>query len=229
MRKWTIVILLIVLGFLLGAIAAGFFLRPAGSQPTLPTSCGGVAVIVLNEKVNSGAAVEPGMLSTTTVHHELMLGDLIGDELAPFIVGLLLKNSLRRGDLLRWSDFDTQAILEAAATPDKVAPRNVHAVFTKGQILPSAPIRSYNAASPKDEKYFDCMVFLSGPAVLLERIECVEYTLHKSFPEPHKKVCRPEADPNFSVSFSAWGTFDIPVRVTMQDGAQMEWVHGLHF
>lgn len=227
MRK--VVILMTVLGFLLGALAIGFFLRPAEPPQKLPQSCSGVAVIVLNEKVESGAAVEPGMLGTTTVRHELMLGDLISEELAPFIVDLPLRNSLRRGDLLRWSDFDTQAILEAAGTPDKVAPRETYAVFTKGQILPSAPIRSYNAASRKDEKYFDCMVFLSGPAALLDRIDCVEYTLHESFPEPHKKTCRPEADPNFSVSFSAWGTFDIRVGVTLDDGARMEWVHGLHF
>lgn len=227
MRK--VAILLLVLGLLLGALAAGLLLRPAEPPPALTTSCSGAAVIVLNEKTNSGAVLEPDMLSTTTVHHELMLGDLIGEELAPFIAGIPLKNSLRGGDLLRWSDFDAQAILEAAAKPDKVAPRNVHAVFTKGQILPSAPIRSYNAASPRDEKYFDCLVFLSGPAVVLERIECVEYTLHETFTNPRRKICRPEADPNFSLAFYAWGTFDIPVKITMKDGAQMEWVHGLHF
>lgn len=229
MRKWTIAILLIVLGILLGAIAAGFLLRPPGSTQTPEQSCGGVAVIVLNRKVDPGTVVEPGLLSTTSVRHELMLGDLIGEEFAPFIAGLPLKSSLRRGDLLRWSDFAPEAVREEIAKPDKVAPRNVHAVFTQGQILPSAPIRSYNAASSRDERYFDCLLFLSGPAVLLERIECVEYTLHETFPDPRKKICRPEADPNFSVSFSAWGTFDIPVLVTMQDGAQMEWVHGLHF
>jgi hypothetical protein len=229
MRKWTIAILLTVLGFLLVAITAGLFLRSAKLSQALPTSCSGAAVIVLNEKIDSGTAVEPVMLNTTTVHHELMLGDLIGEEFAEFVVGLPLDRSLRRGDLLRWSDFNPRAILESASTPEKVAPRKVHAVFTKGQILPSAPLRSYNAASRRDQKYSDCLVFLSGPAVLLERVECVEYTLHETFPEPHRKVCRPEADANFSVSFSAWGTFDIPVRVTMQDGAQMEWVHGLHF
>jgi hypothetical protein len=229
MRKWTLAILLVVLGLLLGAVAAGWFLRQSGPPPATGSPCSGAAVIVLNRKADSGTAVEPDMLSTTTVRHELMLGDLIAEELAPFVAGLPLKNSLRRGDLLRWSDFESQAILEEIGKPDKAAPRKVHAVFTRGQILPSAPIRSYNAASRRDQKYFDCLVFLSGPAVLLERIQCAEYTLHETFPHPHKKICRPEADPNFSVSFSAWGTFDIPVRVTMQDGAQIEWVHGLHF
>jgi hypothetical protein len=229
MRKWTLAILLVVLGVLLGAIAAGWFLRQSEPPPAPGSACSGAAVIVLNRKADSGTAVEPDMLSTTTVRHELMLGDLIGEELAEFIVGLPLKSSLRGGDLLRWSDFAPGYLLEEISKPEKVAPRKVHAVFTRGQIPPSAPIRSYNAASRRDQKYFDCLVFLSGPAVLLERIECVEYTLHETFPHPHKKVCRPEADPNFSVSFSAWGTFDIPVRVTMHDGAQIEWVHGLHF
>jgi hypothetical protein len=184
---------------------------------------------VVNWKIESGATVEPDMLSVTTVRHELMLGDLIGEEVAEFIIGLPLKNSLRRGDLLRWSDFSAQDVLESAATPDKVAPRKVHVVFTKGQIPPSTPVRSYNAALRRDKDFFDCMVFVSGPAPVLDRIECVEYTLHETFPNPLRKVCRPFADPNFSLSFYAWGTFDIPVKVTMQDGAEMEWVHGLHF
>ena len=218
-----------VLGFLLGALATGLFLFPTEPPRALHPSCDGITVIVLNGKIDAGNAVEPEMLSTISVPHALMLGDLIEVEVAPFIAGLPLVSSLRRGDLLRWSDFNAQEILQAAATPDKVAPRDVHAVFTKGQILPSTPIRSHNAAARKDEKYFDCMVFLSGPAALLDRIDCVEYTLHETFPEPHKKTCRPEADPNFSVTFSAWGTFDIPVAVTMQDGAKMEWVHRLHF
>jgi hypothetical protein len=218
-----------VLGLLAGALLAVLFLRSATSPQVFHRSCGGAAVIVVNQKIGSGTVIEPDMISTTTVRHELMLGDLIGEEVAEFIAGLPLKNSLRRGDLLRWSDFDAQAILESAATPDKVAPRKTYAVFTKGQILPSTPIRSYNAASRRDEKYFDCMVFLSGPAAVLDQVDCVEYTLHETFDDPHRKVCRPEADPNFSLSFSAWGTFDIPVKVTMKGGAQMEWLHGLHF
>jgi hypothetical protein len=227
MRK--IAVLMTVLGLLAGALLAGLLLRPA-KQTLLPSpSCSEAAVILVNQKVDSGAVLAADMLSVTTVRHELMLGDLIGEDVAEFIAGLPLKNSLRRGDLLRWSDFDSQAILEAAATPDKVAPRKTYAVFTKGQILPSTPIRSYNAASRRDEKYFDCMVFLSGPAAVLDQVECVEYTLHETFDNPRRKVCRPEADPNFSLSFSAWGTFDIPVKVTMKGGAQMEWLHGLHF
>jgi hypothetical protein len=226
MRK--IAILLLILGLLLGVLAAGLLLRPA--KPALPSapSCGGVAVIVVNQKIDSGTAIDPDMISTTTVRHELMLGDLIGEEVAEFIAGIPLKNSLRRGDLLRWSDFDAQAILESATTPDKIAPREVHAVFTRGQALPSTPLRSYNVASRRDEKYYDCLVFISGPAVILDKVECVEYTLHETFDDPNRKVCRPEADPNFSLSFSAWGTFDIPVNVIMKYG-EMKWVHGLHF
>lgn len=226
MRKITV--LMTMLGLLAGALLAGMLLRPA--KPTLRStpSCSGAAVIVANRKIDSGSVIEPDMIGTTTVRHELMLGDLIGEEVAEFIAGIPLKNRLRRGDLLRWSDFDAQAILESAATPDKIAPRKVHAVFTRGQALPSTPLRSYNVAARRDEKYFDCLVFISGPAVVLEKIECVEYTLHETFDDPHRKVCRPEADPNFSLSFSAWGTFDIPVKVITKYG-EMEWVHGLHF
>jgi hypothetical protein len=226
MKKITV--LMTVLGLLAGALLAGLFLRPA--RPAFPPapSYGGVAVVVMNQKIDSGTVIEPDMIGTTTVRHELMLGDLIAEEVAEFIAGLPLKNSLRRGDLLRWSDFDAQAILESAATPDKIAPRKVHAVFTRGQVLPSTPLRSYNAAARRDEKYHDCLVFISGPAVVLDRVECVEYTLHETFDDPHRKVCRPQADPNFSLPFSAWGTFDIPVKVIMKTG-EMEWVHGLHF
>jgi len=226
MKKITV--LMTVLGLLAGALLAGLLLRPAARHQVFSRSRGGAAVIVVNRKIDAGAVLEPDMLSVTTVRHELMLGDLIGEEVAEFIAGIPLKNSLRRGDLLRWSDFDAQAILESAATPDKVAPRKVHAVFTRGQALPSTPLRSYNAAARRDEKYFDCLVFISGPAVVMDKIECVEYTLHETFDDPHRKVCRPEADPNFSASFSAWGTFDIPVKVTTKYG-EMEWVHGLHF
>ena len=229
MRKWTIAILLIVLGFLLGAIAAGFFLRPVESQQTPPASCDGVGVIVANKKIASGATAKKELLRAVSVPAALMIGDLIGEDYLPFITGLPLGNDLRRGDLLRWSDFAPEAILKAVAKPDQADPRKVHDVFTGDHQLPAVPIRSYNAAFRRDERYFDCLLFLSGPMVLLERIECVEYTLHKTFNKPHRKLCRPEADPNFSLPFSAWGTFDIPVRVTMQDNTKMEWVHGLHF
>ena len=226
MKKITV--LMTVLGLLAGALLAGLFLRPAARPQVFTRSCGGAAVIVVNRNVDSGVVLEPDMLSVTTVRHELMQGDLIAEEVAEFIAGLPLKTSLRRGDLLRWSDFDTQAILESAATPDKVAPRKVHAVFTRGQVLPSTPLRSYNVAARRDEKYYDCLVFISGPAVVLDKVECVEYTLHETFDDPHRKICRPEADPNFSLFFSAWGTFDIPVKVIMKHG-EMEWVHGMHF
>jgi|GEM_PF-4117843 len=217
-----------VLGLLAGALLAGLFLHPA-KQTLLPSpSCSGAAVIVANRKIDSGTVPEPDMIGTTTVRHELMLGDLIGEEVAEFIAGIPLKNSLRRGDLLRWSDFSPEEILDSATTPDKIAPRKVHAVFTRGQALPSTPLRSYNVASRRDEKYHDCLVFISGPAVVLDKVECVEYTLHETFDDPHRRVCRPEADPNFSLPFSAWGTFDIPVKVIMKYG-EMEWVHGLHF
>jgi hypothetical protein len=217
-----------VLGLLAGALLAGLLLRPAGPAFPSAPSCGGAAVMVVNQNIESGAVIEPDALGVTTVRHELMLGDLIGEEVAEFIVGLPLERSLRRGDLLRWSDFDAQAILESATTPGKIAPRKVHAVFTRGQALPSTPLRSYNVASRRDEKYHDCLVFISGPAVVLDKVQCVEYTLHETFDDPHRKVCRPEADPNFSLPFSAWGTFDIPVKIIMKFG-EMKWVHGLHF
>ena len=128
-----IAVLMTVLGLLAGALLAGLLLRPA--KPPLPTgpSCGGAAVVVANQKIESGTVLEPGMISTTTVRHELMLGDLIGEEVAEFIAGIPLKNSLRRGDLLRWSDFDARAILESASTPERASSKLLTRAATAGK------------------------------------------------------------------------------------------------
>jgi len=229
MRKWTLATLMLILGFLLGVLAAGLFFRPSGSGHTLQSRGDKVKAVIVNDAIASGAVVGPDVLSSFPVPVELMMGGLIAKEHAAFVFGLKSSESLKRGDLLRWSDFSTDDILAAVSPSDKVDPGAVHGVFSGDQPAPGLPIRSYNAARRRDERYFDCFLFLSGPAVLLKRIECVEYMLHPSFDEPKKKICRQEADPVFSLRFSAWGTFDIPVRVTMQDGQTLEWVHGLHF
>jgi len=60
-------------------------------------------------------------------------------------------------------------------------------------------------------------VFVDADAETLQRIECVEYTLHSTFPDPVRRVCN-QAKTRFALSTNGWGTFTIKVRIEYRDG-----------
>jgi transcription initiation factor IIF auxiliary subunit len=62
-------------------------------------------------------------------------------------------------------------------------------------------------------------VFIKAPPQILEKIHCVDYTLHPTFPNPYQTVCE-LGDPKraFAYSQNGWGVFEIQIKVTFKNG-----------
>ena len=71
-------------------------------------------------------------------------------------------------------------------------------------------------------------VFLTAPPQVLRQIDCVEYTLHPTFPQPIRRVCAiGDTSRPFSLTASGWGEFQIRIRVFMKRGNPVELTHDL--
>jgi transcription initiation factor IIF auxiliary subunit len=55
----------------------------------------------------------------------------------------------------------------------------------------------------------------------------VEYTLHRSFPNPVRTVCTRQN--NFELKTDGWGIFTIPIKVLFKDNTTLELSHELSF
>lgn len=74
-------------------------------------------------------------------------------------------------------------------------------------------------------------VFVEGDDRTLGDIKCVKYTLHPTFPEPVRTVCRrgSQSGRGFPLSSNGWGTFNVGVEVTFNDGDARYLTHELIF
>lgn len=72
----------------------------------------------------------------------------------------------------------------------------------------------------KDQRWFEWAVFVDEGEEVLEKIEAVEYLLHRTFPNPLRKRTNP--DDKFSLSGSGWGEFSIKITVFFNNGARLE-------
>jgi hypothetical protein len=85
------------------------------------------------------------------------------------------------------------------------------------------PVKPDNVASEVRDGWWNWTVFISGPPEALSRIDCVEYKLHASFPNPLRLVCRRgEGRRAFPLSMGGWGSFNIRVRMFLSDGPVQE-------
>ena len=77
---------------------------------------------------------------------------------------------------------------------------------------------------------WDWTVFLRASTTVLSQIQCVEYTLHPTFPNPIRRVCdRGKESQPFALSSSGWGVFTIPVRIFFRDGKEQRLEYRLTF
>jgi hypothetical protein len=74
-------------------------------------------------------------------------------------------------------------------------------------------------------------VFVMGADSALDDIQCVEYLLHPTFPDPLRKVCArgSEKELGFSLPAEGWGTFLIHARVIRKRGGEIQLTHELRF
>lgn len=95
---------------------------------------------------------------------------------------------------------------------------------------PRTPIRAANVATQVRPGLWSWTVFVEGSNEALDRIRCVEYTLHPTFPDPVRRVCRRRAGPHaFALSSTGWGTFEVGLRLLLTDGSTEELRHRLRF
>lgn len=92
------------------------------------------------------------------------------------------------------------------------------------------PIRVDNEAEKVGEGLWKWTVFIEGPSNALDQIQCVEYTLHPTFPNPVREVCDRGIGPHaFALTAKGWGTFQLYIRVFLRDGRVQELTHNLIF
>lgn len=86
-------------------------------------------------------------------------------------------------------------------------------VTAQGQAISAA-----NTSAYRGEGRWDWTVFIQAQSEVLKEINCVQYKLHPSFPNPVRKVCS-TADPRypFGLSTNGWGTFQIGIEVTFKN------------
>jgi transcription initiation factor IIF auxiliary subunit len=70
------------------------------------------------------------------------------------------------------------------------------------------------------QNWYEWMVYVDEPDDVLQKIDAVEYLLHRSFPNPLRR--RTDPSTNFSIESSGWGGFDIRITVFLKDGSRLE-------
>jgi transcription initiation factor IIF auxiliary subunit len=92
------------------------------------------------------------------------------------------------------------------------------------------PLTAENTSRYLGNGRWNWTIYLAGPDSLIDRVSCVQYTLHPTFPNPVREICalgnRQQA---FALSATGWGTFNVPVRITFKDGTTQNLAHTLVF
>jgi transcription initiation factor IIF auxiliary subunit len=89
-------------------------------------------------------------------------------------------------------------------------------------------ISTFNTSRPLGPGQWEWTVYINASWQVLNQIECVEYTLHRTFPRPVQTICdigdrrRP-----FRLTANGWGEFTIRIRVFMTDNKYVELSHRL--
>lgn len=84
-------------------------------------------------------------------------------------------------------------------------------------------IETRNSAHYAGNGLFDWTICVRAERSVLDSIDYVEYTLHPTFPNPVQYG----RGPNFSLSASGWGEFNIDVKIGLKDGTVSRRQHWL--
>lgn len=92
-------------------------------------------------------------------------------------------------------------------------------------------IKTANTSRPVGQGRWDWKVFVIADEKTLNEIKCVEYTLHPTFQNSVRRICRPGSlqGQGFSLSSNGWGTFTIGIEVLFRDGQSRFLKHELRF
>jgi transcription initiation factor IIF auxiliary subunit len=100
--------------------------------------------------------------------------------------------------------------------------------FNSSSVNQALGITARNTAKKERNGQWNWTVYLDAAPAVLERIRCVQYTLHPTFPNPVREVCE-RGNPNhpFALSASGWGEFVMNIRVFLRDGQSQEFQYQL--
>lgn len=92
------------------------------------------------------------------------------------------------------------------------------------------PICTQNISRFIGGNRWDWTIYIDPLSEDLQKIKCVEYTLHRLYPNRVRIVCaRGARDQPFALSSNGWGMFRIELRVLLKDKSIRELGHELHF
>lgn len=117
----------------------------------------------------------------------------------------------------------SRAGLERKARGDEPSPPSKET--PSSDIVIKASNTSRYAGRVEGRNRWDWTIFIDADQDALSRIQCVEYTLHETFPDPVRTVCT--AANRFALSSDGWGFFTVKIRVILKDGSQRSLSHDL--
>ena len=91
----------------------------------------------------------------------------------------------------------------------------------------SQDISVENTSSPIGNGRWSWTVYLDAPSRTLDKVKCVEYHLHPTFPNPLQVVCERGQQQPFALHGSGWGEFNVVVNVKFIDGTEQHYNHWL--
>ncbi|MCP4409236.1 MAG: hypothetical protein GY807_16075 [Gammaproteobacteria bacterium] len=98
---------------------------------------------------------------------------------------------------------------------------------SKNGVNSRSKLKTKNTSTLVGDGRWDWTVFIDADKETLKRIQCVEYTLHKTFPNPVRKRCNMQD--RFALNTNGWGTFRIKVKALFKDGTEKLLFHDLVF
>lgn len=100
-------------------------------------------------------------------------------------------------------------------------------------IFRQSPVPTHLNVTPKnwareiEPGWWEWGVYVDGAGTELDRIRCVEYTLHPTFPNRVRVVC--DRASKFLLTARGWGTFRVGIKVMLKDDSVYELHHDLKF
>lgn len=129
-----------------------------------------------------------------------------------------------------WGTFEIPIKITFRSGAMRFLKQNHMLTFVAPPVEDPLPITTDNLATEVRKGWWKWTVFVQGPDDVLDNIQCVEYTLHPTFPNPVREVCSRGTGPHaFALATSGWGTFQIRIRLFLRDGRVQELTHNLMF
>jgi transcription initiation factor IIF auxiliary subunit len=73
-------------------------------------------------------------------------------------------------------------------------------------------------------------IFILAPSEVIRDIDCVEYSLPSTFPNPIRKVCRVgDLHYPFGLTNNGWGVFEVSIKVIFKNNTTSQLTHMLTF